>query len=164
MGLDISAFKGLVDTGRKYDPEDDYNWQIERGLYINPDFPHRADEFNGVNLYSFEGEIHFHAGSYSGYSHWRAELANLAGYNANYHDPNWAVPESGPFVELVNFSDCEGTLGTAVCKKLAKDFADFQDTVDAMPNAMDNEYFKQLYTEWREAFEYASDGGAVCFH
>jgi hypothetical protein len=66
----------------------------------------------------------------------------------------------GPFSELIHFSDCEGVIGTAVSKKLAADFAAF----DEKAKAAGNERYYAKYQEWRKAFEMAANGGAVDFH
>ena len=61
---------------------------------------------------------------------------------------------------MINFSDCEGVIGPKTSAKLAKDFAEFQAQADAHPD----DWFRDLYTTWRRAFELASDDGAVGFH
>lgn len=63
---------------------------------------------------------------------------------------------------MINFSDCEGTLGTLVCQKLLKDFVEFQYRVDQLSDQ--HSYNKELYATWRKALEMASDNGAIAFH
>jgi len=114
--------------------------------------------------------VGLHAGSYGGYNRWREQLAELAGYPAGDYEQygrtyqSHCVPcwngEAGPFSELINFSDCEGVIGASVSAKLAKDFADFQPKADAH----EDDRFRMKYAEWRQAFEMASDSGAVDFH
>ena len=106
----------------------------------------------------------FRAGSYSGYGWWRNELAKLAGYAP--HDSDGQISycvdcwegKSGPFSELINFSDCEGTIGSECSAKLARDFAEF----DAKAQA-EGEEFYESYQDWRRAFDMAADNGAVIF-
>jgi hypothetical protein len=135
------------------------------------DYPERA---NGLPSGPVHGEVvfGFRAGSYSGYNEWREQLAKLAGYPAVLHRSSWEKEQrarhaagawaatEGPFWELINFSDCEGTIGPRVAFKLAKDFAEWQERADAI----DDDYFKSKYAEWRRAFETAQDFGAVDFH
>lgn len=84
---------------------------------------------------------------------WRA----LAGHDNA--EAVWNGKANGEaFVELINFSDCEGVIGAEVAKKLAADFAAYQD------KAGDKGDFARVYASWRKAFELAADGGAVCFH
>lgn len=181
MGLDITWYRGLTRAagteGLLDDGETDYEAGWEN-IYGNGDyFPGRADDVP-EGRYKAEESDGFRAGSYSGYGRWRDQLAALAGYPAakaadfdsrdrSYVEGHphsaaaWSEENNGlPCYELVNFSDCEGTLGTAVCAKLAKDFAALQEKADAHPDA----YFREKYREWRNAFEKASDRGAVCFH
>lgn len=175
MGLGITAYRKLTPAqgneafGETGELMYDEGWVQ---LYANPDFPTQADDIKDDHAYRYEETIRFHAGSYGGYGRWRDELAELAGYElgeygahgrtwSSYAAAVWANPQKpGPFVELINFSDCEGTIGAKTSAKLAKDFSDFQEKADTHTE----EYFRQKYAEWRKAFEMAADGGAVRFH
>lgn len=182
MGLDITAYRRLkkldvlfnaneepVDPSTR-EPLDYHNCTQ---LYVHDDFPGRNGSIEHKGVYAFEQSHSFRAGSYSGYNAWRERLAKLAGYPMRpynrygvttemRHDAAaWAGDCQGmPFVELVNFSDCEGTIGPEVSAKLAKDFADF----DERAKEVQEEWFYDRYCEWRKAFEMAADGGAVRFH
>jgi len=172
MGLDITAYRDLrpAATGEGLHPEYKDDVDYERGyvrLHLNSAFPGRADEFTNGGVYKASDSLRFRAGSYSGYNQWRKQLAELTqAYRPVLlrHEPShaagaWKASE-GPFYELINFSDCEGVLGTAVSTKLAQDFAAFQ----AKADRHDDEYFRRKYAEWRRAFEMAADNGAVYFH
>ena len=114
----------------------------------------------------------FRAGSYSGYNHWREKLAEIAGYPSietdrfgsglkeMRHDAGAREAGSGPFYELIWFSDCEGIIGPITSAKLARDFADFQ----AKADAVEDDYWREKYGKWRQAFEMAAEEGAVDFH
>lgn len=177
MGLDITYVRqakkldAIADeNGEPIDPTtrepldiDDYEHP-----WINPAFPGRADDVVDGAFYSYADSGDFNAGGYCGYGNWRNTLARLAGYEGvvdadrgsiNHCQACWDGAE-GPFSELINFSDCEGTIGAAVSAKLARDFAAFQAQVDAHPE----ERFRVKYAEWRAAFECAADGGFVRFH
>lgn len=81
----------------------------------------------GLDIACKCGKTWFRVGSYSGYNWWREILARLVGIK-NLNDfwikaggiDNRNGPE--PFFELLNFSDCEGTLPYRECKRLLKDF------------------------------------------
>lgn len=172
MGLDITAYKALTKVENpKLDsdgrPE---NYNEETSFYANPDFPGRMEGIEENTVYRYVDAHGFRAGSYGGYNGWRNELAKLAGYPVgayrefgrayeSYAAGAWKASE-GPFYELINFSDCEGTIGPVVAAKLAKDFAEFQAKADEHPE----DYFRHKYNEWRKAFEMAADNGAVDFH
>lgn len=180
MGLDISYYTGLTKRdcvfdadGEPIDPETrkPIHWDQYLRVHVNPHFHGRADELEDDGIYTYKGKrAHFHAGSYSGYGRWRDELAKLAGYPSAAdpdrfhkeprHDSGAFNATSGPFWELINFSDCEGTIGPKTSAKLAKDFEEFQGKADQHPD----DYFRDLYSEWRRAFETASNNGAVSFH
>lgn len=177
MGLDITAYKGLkeVTKGEAFDEDGVLKWEGDNDKYVYPhidrNFAERADDIKNKTPYRYEDSIGHAAGSYGGYNHWRNSLAKLAGYpEAEYDEFGvtkkshaayvWATPDDGPFMEIINFSDCEGIIGTAVSRKLAKDFSDFQSQADEHHC----DHFKRKYSEWRQAFEFASDNGLVEFH
>lgn len=171
MGLDITAYRKVAAVRAKKDEDDGY----EDGLtsfYPNTDFPGRFDGLEEGVLYSYVEEHDFRAGSYGGYGAWREWLANLVGYpltpytshgrqDEAYSAAAWTgVVKGGPFYELIDYSDCEGTIGPKVAAKLAKDFAEWDERAKA---AAVGDYYER-YKNWRKAFEMAADEGAVTFH
>lgn len=163
MGLDISYYDDLTHDANlvlNEDGEPD-NYDDYVSIYVNEDFPGRADDlvdgwYKGECLGSFRG------GSYGGYNQWRMQLCMAALGVAPNAIWEGTVTE-GPFIELVNFSDCEGTIGPKTSAKLAKDFADWEDKIGAMVDG-DEEYFMTKFRDWKAAFEAAAKNGAVCFH
>lgn len=163
MGLDITAYSQLKDTGRPFD------WAVdeENALISNnhPDFATRCVEFTPGNAFKYSVSYRACVGAYSYYGAWREKLAKLAGYSPvtggtrPYSKGAWVATE-GPFWELVNFTDCDGVLGTAVCQKLAKEFADYEESA----RLLEDDDFLYTYLQFRAAVEWASDGGAVVFH
>jgi len=115
----------------------------------------------GLDVTASDGndeEFSFRAGSYSGYNLWREQLAAIAGYTPQ---EAWDAKAVGkPFREMVDFSDCEGMLDTDTCAKLSADFAVFQEKADAHSS----EYFREIYSKFRTAFEMAAVGGRVVYH
>lgn len=175
MGLDVTAYRQLrkLDVvfdadGEPIDPVTRKEVEYDLFAVVNPNFPGRAAEIEHKAAYKAEESDSFRAGSYSAYSQWREDLAQLAGYPLGEYEkygkkwPSYCVAcwngATGPFSELINFSDCEGVIGATVSAKLANDFADFQDRVGQ------NGHFARIYDNFRRAFEMASDGGAVAFH
>lgn len=160
MGLDITAYRNLqpADPEQAFDENGDMVWDGNyTQVYVNDNFLGRHEPLQDRMAYTHEDSFSFRAGSYSGYNAWRNELAVLAGFKSDRDA--WDATE-GPFWELICFSDCEGTIGSIVSKKLAQDFADYQEKADLV----DDEWFKSKYAEWRAAFEMAADNGAVDFH
>jgi hypothetical protein len=163
VGLDIVAYTRLSPINA--DEPDGVT------VYVNPDFPSRASEFKYPQRYEAEECFDFRAGSYSGYVAWREELAKLAGYPAVKDDSErlhgheerhshgaWAAT-GGPFWELINFSDCEGALGTSTCVKLLRDFVEYGARAQAIGG-----WFYDRYQLWHKAMFMGADRGAVCFH
>jgi hypothetical protein len=174
MGLDITAYSKLAKNVLALD--EDGEPLLENYLdthakaWINPDWPERGEGLEDDAWYTYGQSMGFRAGSYSGYSDWREALAKLAGYpetetesasfGARYLSSaacwNGAT---GPFSELIDFSDCEGTLGPVVSKKLLEDFVTF----DLAARTIGGRFYER-YAEWKQAFELAADDGMVCFH
>jgi hypothetical protein len=180
MGLDITAYSKMKkldvlfnNDGEPVDPvtlepvEDYYKVRAYH------DFSGRADGLEDGACYSYAESEHVFARSYSGYSVWRETLAKLAGYplysfiNAlgvqknSYAASSWHgnVPDGAPFVELVNFSDCEGCIGPVVAAKLLRDFVEFDDRAKAI---VDDRFYVG-YCQLKRGLELASDGGALEF-
>jgi len=180
MGLDISAYSNIVlidpdtkdgaDYYEKYWGKTDFETLYIREGFFTRDDIHHEPWANGLQagVYRVDGDsMGLRAGSYSGYNHWRAMLCKSAlGFEPRVIWDNPDHFKDEPFFYLINFSDCEGIIGPEVAKKLAKDFADHQEAIDAMePNyGPDIEGFQAKYAEWRKAFELASDNGCVKFH
>ena len=179
MGLDISAYRKLQKLDCVFDADGEPIDAVSREpvnydffAYVNPDFPGRQGSIEHMAIYSAEEGEAFNAGSYGGYNTWRESLARLAGYPLadverygkihSRHDQGAFNAESGPFWEMIVFSDCEGVLGAEVCAKLAEDFAKFDSVAKAIHGT--ESYFYVKYQEWKNAFEMAADSGAVDFH
>lgn len=135
MGLDIHVYTNVKEVApevAKSILEDEYPSDAAytagyRIPYINPGFPGREEGVKEVP-YTYDGDWHFRAGSYSGHMTFRQNLCNVLGLgdfrvwlNSNESDIH------GPFEEFLYFSDCEGTIGPVVSKKLAVDFAKFEE-------------------------------------
>lgn len=173
MGLDITAYRQIApDPSAALDEYGDpVDYKSRQKFWINPDFPEHAEGIDTMLAHSFAEKFDFRAGSYIGYSRWREDLAKFAGYPAvlverwaggmeSLHAGGaWKAGE-GPFYELIHFSDCEGTIGPAVSAKLLADFIAHEER--AM--AVDDDWFRALYMDWKRAFALAADGGAVQFH
>lgn len=155
MGLDIIACKKLR---KVFNPErDDEGYLVDESLididegvmnWLNDVFPGRTDGLT-VGYYDYQEKTEFHAGSYSGYNWWREKLRQFKGDVA--------------FQELIEFSDCDGYIGPVTSKKLAKDFADYEKEAKKSVVNNDDEYWFEMYQEWKTAFELAADDGVVCF-
>lgn len=158
MGLDITYHRSVTFL-RPKDEDGEYDWRGgEDALYVNPDFVERADGLE-TGIYRVEGGGGFRAGGYGGYNEWRRQLAEqIGGYTP---ESAWGGHggASTPFVELVNFSDCEGVIGPITSAKLARDFAAHRAKADEIGG-----WFAEQYGNWQTAFEAAADGGVVIFH
>ncbi|KGS34477.1 hypothetical protein X962_2021 [Burkholderia pseudomallei MSHR7343] len=178
MGLDATAYRQIKKIDCVFDADGEPIDPITRGaietdylrVYVNPDFPGRADDLENRAIYSYQDADEAFSGGYGRYSMWREMLAKLAGYQPisvdrfgtgrtelRHDEAAWRAT-SGPFWELICFSDCDGVIGSTVSAKLAQDFAQFDELAKA------NESFYVIYSQWRAAFEMAAQNGCVCFH
>ena len=170
MGLDIRYYSGLkLAPGVKRDHALEH-W---KEYAVLSDACIRAEGVPDINgVYTFDQSGGFAAGSYGTYNGWRELLAKLAGWTGAKQA--WKA-QGGPFWELINFTDCDGTIGPVVSAKLAQDFAELQDLVDGAGTTSfggdeneiepsDVEWFRRVYADFRKAFETAAQGGAVVFH
>jgi hypothetical protein len=107
----------------------------------------------------------FRVGSYGGYNEWREQLSQYAlGVTP---EAVWVSPDEyagRPFVELINFTDCDGRIAGRVAAKLAADFrahaAGFERFV---AGAADADGCLRVYREFATAFGLAEQQGALRF-
>lgn len=169
-GLDISAYENLTIVKTPVLTSDGVPVEQNQIILSPSDFPERFQGLEVGRVYTFKSHFEFRAGSYSGYNHWRNELAKLAGYKQSTYAFNgkielrydatvWNLKE-GPFWELINFSDAEGVIGPVVCKKIYNDFVFYAN--QAKQHAEDN--FREAYDDWQKAFSMCADNGAIVFH
>lgn len=166
MGLDITAYSKaeLIEVIADYDAFYDKYADGDDLDYVHrqQDFPARMAPMVAGGVYKIHGERHaFRAGSYGGYNHWREQLALMVlGIEPKAIWTNRAGFAGCAFYELIDFSDCEGIIGTEAARKLAGDFDKFQ----AKADQHEDDYFREKYSNWRKAFHLAADGGYVDFH
>lgn len=105
MGLDITAYKNLKLTNIPSEVED-YDWEKYVVLYNNLAF-NTFEELNEDYLYEHNA--------------WRDLLEKFAS----------ALGTKNIFEKLINFSDCEGTIGPDTSALLAYDFVYYQNQAEA---------------------------------
>lgn len=176
MGLDVTAYSNLRKVEFQPDELDengypmDDGYEDENGEWIttysfkcwnHPEFFDRSEGIESAAYYLAEDEAVVMGMSYGGYNTWRRMLSRMVGFGV---EDVWdgRVTE-GPFVELINFSDCEGVIGPVVCAKLLKDFEENED----MARQYDDERFYKVYLGFLNGLRLACSGtgiGALYFH
>lgn len=176
MGLDTTWYRGLKKREDVIFDGDGEPTNVDQFFrpYVNSEFPGREGGIEHKAIYEYEDAGEGIRRSYSGYNHWREWLAKLAGYpeqefeefgakRKSHAASTWYGPvNNGPFYELINFSDCEGVIGSEAAAKLAKDFAEWDERAKAADQVGGMNY--DLYQKWRHSFEQAAQNGAVDFH
>lgn len=184
MGLDISAVSDVTIIGLANDYNEDYSNIEYEQEYLNPHFDHAYPvEWQGSTWVKWvetdaSESISFRAGSYGGYGLFRSTLAQMVGIGDTYghtekEDNIWETIEQHSdkdFYELINFSDCEGTMVGPVTRKLYQDFINNRDNyvkfvTETKPfPAWEAEYFIGRYDNFTKAFDLARNRGLVSFH
>jgi len=106
-------------------------------------------------------EYDFRAGSYSSYGDFRREISET--FLNSTPARVWSYPKSyegHPFYELVDFSDCEGVLGTEVCAKLHKDFVEGR---GKFFDEIESDWSKEKYDSWTKALAVGKENGVIIF-
>jgi hypothetical protein len=175
MGLDVRAVKNAKQVEDPRVSEVDDLDQICHGH-----FPKQAGNLGDGDYYDGEETEWFFNMSYGNYGAFREMLAEVAGYEKTatekpepgaddfenklyfYNRPHIATAwkaEEGPFIELIQFSDCEGYICAEICQKLYKDFSQFLPAVEAAWNFAQVDKYKDLMA----AFEFGAKNGYVKF-
>lgn len=175
MGLSVVAYWGLrrvdaeFEDGVPIDPVSREDLEDCLVMEDAPGFAGRCAPYTVGAVYAYAGKLCGYQRAYSGHSHFRETLAQLVGYPKGgrgtayaEHYPHQAgacEAQSGPFHELIVFSDCEGVIGLDAIKKLAADFAEW----DAAASAVHDEQFYEQYGLLRRQVDVAADGGCLYF-
>lgn len=163
MGLDIIAYSRLKKNeclsamSEKEKDELDVDCLIMYPLLTEIDdaFPGRAEplKYNG-DVYDCENYEWINIGSYSTYGWFRRTLETFS-------------EDRDCFNELIDFSDCEGVIGSVVSEKLYEDFSSnaesFEQWVYQKYSVVEGELLLRMYYKFESAFGIAKDGGAVEF-
>lgn len=136
-------------------------------------FPNDADweeHLAGMEpgLYEFTAateQHNFRAGPYSYYNLWREHLCVFVlGVEPC---AVWADPKrfaGMPFVELIDFTDCDGRIGTRLAAKLTADFRAYVAKAKEFAATLDDDGdFINNYLDFLRAFELAAQAGALRF-
>lgn len=173
MGLDITVHPKVVEIDQTTVPrlayEIDWDECYEQGLtvaYCAEGFERSLGGLVDGHFYrSVDQTWSFRAGSYGGYNDWREWLSFMA--HQEHANHFWDKPEEEDvaFIELINFSDCEGTIGLKACADLAKDFDDYRDkAIKSVANSADGKYILEKYELWSKAFHDTANTGLVELH
>ena len=153
MGLDICAYSNV----RVSDEKD--------GLII---YSSGFDQCNmkGLEYKSLTFNFHFYffAASYRGYGTFRrmlCKIANKIEIEELWENEDKEEYQNLPFFWLINFSDCEGYIGTRYCDIIYNDFLKYEELFMSISDIDD--YYKDKYRDFKNAFNIASDNGLVKF-
>ena len=185
MGLSVSVYSGLtliedeevikevVDDNKKWvkcDYEGNYVFHNVDDVF----YYRRSAPIEKGKLYKHDGDYeHVYSSSYSGYNTWREILAKMADYPLVEYSLEMATKKTKshaasawgygdhdmsdmPFYEMIDFTDCDGTLGTVSCIKLYEDFKENYVKAKAFSVKNDAEWWFKGYEEFLKGFAFAA--------
>lgn len=163
MGLDVGVYSHLI---LAHGLDEDEGQHDDNLIVVEPGPINRLGEMvPGYYRETATGHWSFRAGGYGSYNDWRKILCDLVHkidiedlWKLWYEDPEFM--ERHPFIELICFSDCEGAIGTDICRKLYQDFAEYQEILrEYSPDGR----WLYIYEEFMGAFEHGQNSGFVKF-
>ena len=158
MALQVIAYSGLRVVRSLGSTEDPSAVQDGITFQVHPGFPRQAGGIDPQLVYSAQQTFRFDVGSYSRYLRWLEQLARVVGIPSI--DLFWRSPKPIAFAELLDFADCNATMGSVTCAKLAHDFQDW-----AVKAARSTEsYFREQYAFWGRACDIAALHGCISLH
>lgn len=171
MGLDLTAHERLefflsLEEGDARNVLDEFpEGEIDRFCVLEG-LAHKDPQFKPGYYKSLGRRYSFCAGSYGGYAEWRRWLASAVGFKLKRI---WKGKHEGcPFYELLNNSDCEGTLGPLSCAHLAPQFPEWEARILAAVQKLttyhEQEWFVRRYRDWAKATALAAGSGAIRYH
>lgn len=167
MGLNIYAYSGLKLISSEMDRVN-AKGQIH-DVHIETQWKDFAPELDDCSSYTSDDCHKYNIGPYSSYRVWRNDLANLAGYTPIFDSPRPYLDgaykaNEGPFLKLLQFSDCSSYIGCEISKSLYEDFAKFDEQAKDFEKYAKSSDFYNWYSYFKNAFEIASKNGAVKFN
>jgi len=157
MGLDVTGYSEL----KKCNEDDCEEMYVSSGDWEQSNMK----EFEGEIKCSVEDTYDFRAGSYGGYNRFRDELCKTI--NNVSAQSLWSLAETQkdvaidmPFFWLINFTDCDGYIGTSFCEILYNDFCNYEEVFVA--KCEDDSYIEK-YLDFKEAFKLGKNNGLVIF-
>lgn len=156
MGLDITGYSKIVRVeGAGNDPA-----VPVVDVWANcREFAARAVDVP-EGTYTYASRVEGSRTSYTTYNRWRDTLCWAVHRIAQEKFWDTGMPDDA-FYDLINFSDCEGTIGTAACKRLSEDFTANREKFSRVVGS--DGLFMQMYDQNAAAFAAGADGGCVTF-
>lgn len=160
MGVVIRAYSSINLLDATFDKEEEEATYRNSGRFVDidfvvpkvlPQFPGAADDIVGDGVYGYSKSTIMASMSCSGYNDWRREI--LAAHKIREF-------EDSDFMELINFSDCEGAFGSATCVALANTFKRHHTWAQHPGRPF---WFYPVYKSMMDGFIAAGERGMVCF-
>lgn len=131
-------------------------------FFSNPLFPNHIGGLDSQEFYKCNGKmLSFNSGSQEEYLDFKSHLAIIAGYKSLEEA---LKNKTGFFLELLKFSETEGTIGPIISHKLYLDFCDCEKKAkNYFLTKMNGKQLWDLYLMWHKGLTYAKENGAILF-
>lgn len=162
MSLIITGYSNIAPSTQG--PEFDDNWDEHYGEgYFQARIPlyyaGHADGLVDQKVYKAESFKMTYAASGLHYRDWRWKLSCLV------CDENGIVNfnKKTSLEKLINFSDCEGIIGSATCAEILAGLNEYHKAFNKMYSSKKEKHFRQAYASIKKAFELGANNGCVIF-
>lgn len=127
----------------------------------HPLYPMHMSGLDSQEFYKCNGKmLSFSIGSIEEYVEFKRHLAILAGYKSLEAAINSS--NLGFFIEMLRFSETEGTIGPIIAKKLYLDFSDCEKNAKKyFLTKINGTQFWLMYQLWHKSLTYAKENGAI---
>jgi len=155
MGVTITGYSNIKITKNIIGDE---KVHIESGGFEQSNMPHIEE----CDYFDYEEGSNPYQSSYTYYGIFRDSLCKLS--NNISQEKLWEMKDKSlKFYYLINFSDCEGYIGTSYCKIIYDEFTKYEDEIISKLDAINPLYYKNTYLELKEIFRLGSNDGIVVF-
>ena len=139
---------------------------------VSSDFYYHSHGIDNHSVFKYNSTFQFILISSEYYGEWRNTLAKILQYNPSKSKKFKKIAytlgafdyDSGPFLNLICFSDCDGLINTSYSKEIYNDFVKYSNYVNDMPEdhfIMDKETFVDIFNQLKKCFEIGSSNGIV---
>jgi hypothetical protein len=158
----------IVDKSGSQHPD----FKLCKVAFVSDDFYYHSNGITNNSVFKYDQIFHYNFKDSEYYGEWRNTLSKILQYNPSKSKKYKKIAytlgafdyDSGPFLNLICFSDCDGLINSNYCKEIYNDFVKYTKYVSDMPDEqfiMDKETFIEIYDNIKKCFEIGSTNGLV---
>ncbi len=158
----------IVDNNGNQHPD----FKICKVAVVSDDFLYHSAGISNHTVFKYDDNLSYQLKSSEYYGEWRNTLAKILQYNPSKSKKYKKIAytlgafdyDSGPFLNLICFSDSDGLINSSYCNELFLDFEKYTKYVNDMPNnqfIMDKSEFLTIYENLMKIFNIGANNGLV---